>query len=390
MLKFRPTAALVLIPAAAVCVGALSGTAAAARPTPAERAGSAPPAARPAAETSPAILRLAATKHYGQPGNASGFSVIIATGARQAWTFGGTNPGGPSTPIAARWDGSSLTPSALPSGLTGFINDASAPAANDVWAAGQYGRYVLHWDGKVWHIARRWPSGQITGLTAISAGDVWVFGTSITGSRLVGTWHFDGRSWAPVRGQAGSIYRASAVSHTDIWAIAATSNADILLRYDGRAWSRVRTGPVFNGAQPQDILAVSNRDVWMAGNEVSRDGTPRLVLAHWNGSRWSRLASGLSAWVGQLAPGPHCDVLLTATPANAVATGLILHASPHGWGTTIVVADGLGSGVSDVALVPRTSLLWATGGILTRLGGEAAIWSGPMARADHHADDNLP
>lgn len=388
MLKFRPTAALALVPAAAVCLGAFSCTSAAARPAPAESPGNATPAARPTADTGPAVLRLAATKHYGQPGNASGFSVIIATGAGQAWAFGGTNPGGPSTPIAARWNGTSLTSSPLPGGLTGFINDASAPAANDVWAAGQYGRYVLHWNGKGWHIARRWPSGQITGLNAISANDVWVFGTSITGSRLVGTWHFDGRSWTPVPGPAGSIYRASAVSHTDIWAIAATSNADIILRYNGRTWWRVRVGPVFNGAQPQDILAVSNRDVWMAGNEVSPDGTPRLVLAHWNGSRWSRLASGLSAWAGQLAPGPHGDVLLTATPANAAATGLILHASPYGWGTAIVVADGLGSGVSDVALVPRTSSLWATGGILTRLGGEAAVWSGPMARADHDAGDN--
>jgi hypothetical protein len=390
MLKFRLTATLAaLVLAAAVAVGALSSSAAA-RPA-AESTGSAPRATAtlPATRTSQAVLRVAAARHYGQPGNASGFAAIITTGAGQAWAFGGTNPGGPSTPVAARWNGSTLTPSALPGGLTGFINDASAPAANDVWAAGQYGRYVLHWNGQRWSIARQWRSGQITGLTAISASDVWVFGTTITGSRILGTWHFDGTSWRQVPGEASSIYRASAVSHTDIWAIAASSGADVLIRYNGSTWWRMRTGPVLNGVQPQDILAVSNRDVWVAGNEVNRAGSPRLVLAHWNGRFWSRLASGLPAWTGRLAPGPNGDVLLTATPANASATGLILHASPHGWGATIVVTDGLGSGVSDVALAPRTTSLWATGGILTRLGGEAAIWSGPMARANSDPDDNL-
>lgn len=381
MLKWRVTVALALVPAAAVCVGAFSGPAAALT-TPAASSGGGPALAPPTARTSAAIMRVAAIKHYGQPDNASGFSVIIATGARQAWAFGGTNPGGPSSPIAARWNGTTLTPSTLPAGLTGFINDASAPAANDIWAAGQYGGYVLHWNGLGWRIARRWPSGQITGLKAISASDVWVFGTAIDGSRSVGTWHFDGRSWLPVTGPAGSIYRASAVSHSDIWAIAANPSGPVILRYNGSTWWRMRTGPALDGIQPQDILALSSRDVWVAGDHINRTGPPRLELVHWNGSRWSRLPNGMTAWVGRLAPGPGDEVLLTATPANASATGLIVHASPRGWGSTIVVAGGLGSGVSDVALAPRTSSLWATGGILTRLGGAAAIWSGPMTRAD--------
>jgi hypothetical protein len=127
MLKFRPTAALALVTAVAVCLGAFSCSAAAARPAPAQSGGTFPPATRPAVGTSVAVLRVAVARHYGEPGNASGFNVIIATGAGQAWAFGGTNPGGPSTPIAARWNGSTLTASALPGGLTGFINDASAP-----------------------------------------------------------------------------------------------------------------------------------------------------------------------------------------------------------------------------------------------------------------------
>jgi hypothetical protein len=386
MPKFRPTATLAaLVPAAVVTVGGF-GSLAAARPPADSTSGSPVSAAvaQPAARTSQAGLRVAATRHYGQPGNASGFSVIIAAETGRAWAFGGSNPGGPSTPIAARWNGSTLTPSVLPAGLSGFINNASAAAANDVWAAGQYGRYVLHWNGQRWRIAQQWRTGQITGLTAISSADVWVFGTTTAGSSVLGTWHFEGTSWRPVAGLARSICRASAVSASDIWAIAASPGGDAILRFNGSTWSRVRTGQVLNGVHPVDILAVSSRNVWVAGDEFDRAGLPRLLLAHWNGSRWSRLVYRPPAWAGRLAPGLHGNVLLTATPVDVAATGLILHASPRGWGTTIVVADGLGSGVSDVALAPRTSSLWATGGILTRLGGEAAIWSGPILRGGSH------
>ena len=76
----------------------------------------------------------------------------------------------------------------------------------------------------------------------------------------------------------------------------------------------------------------------------------------------------------------------TGSAGLVTAGGLILRASSQGWGPTIVVQSSLGSGVSDVALAPGTWSLWATGGILTRLGGDAAIWSGPLARADSDAD----
>jgi hypothetical protein len=397
MAKFRPTAALTgLISAVAVSVGAFSGSAVA-RPVPAASGTASPPAASvspapkatPAAAAGLAVLRVAVTRHYGQRANASGYSVIIATGVRQAWALGGTDPGGPSTPVAALWNGTTLTSSALPRGLTGFISDASAPSRSDVWAASQYGRYVLHWDGKGWRVARQWRQGQITGLTAISGSDVWTFGTPVGEPSALGTWHFDGTAWRRVPGLAQSIYRASAVSHSDIWAISANPGAGQIMRYDGQLWRPERTGQVLAGVQPRDILAVSNRDVWVVGNQIGKDGSPYLVLAHWDGARWSRLVSGLPAWAGRLAPGPHGDVLVTATPANAAAIGLILHASAHGWGATIAVRSGLGSGVTDVALAPGTGSLWATGGILTRLGGDAAIWTGPLARADRPPDDDI-
>jgi hypothetical protein len=343
--------------------------------------------ARAAVRASVSPYRILAISHFGQPGNASGYSAIAATGKRQAWVFGGTNPGGPSRPVAERWTGAAMTRSALPPGLTGFISDASAPSATDIWAASEYGGYLLHWNGTQWYLAKRW-DGAITGLTAISADNVWIFGASADGNGT-GTWHFDGRSWRRVAGAAGAIYRASAISRRDIWAIATGTKAESVLRYDGKRWRPVRTGHVLTGVVASDILAASKRDVWVLGNEV-RAGATRLVLAHWNGSRWQRIDTGLTAFAGRLSPGVHGTVLVTATPAQASAAGLVLQVNAAGEERVTAIRSGLGSGVSAVALLRGTRLLLATGGVLTRLGGDAVIWEGRLTLSKHHriADDD--
>lgn len=327
-------------------------------------------------------FRVVVSSHFGAPENASGYSAIVVTGKRQAWAFGGTNPGGSSTPIAERWDGASMTPSALPSGLTGFISQASAPSPADIWAASEYGGYVLHWNGTQWQLALRRSGDTITGLTAISPDDVWVFGTVAAGNRT-GTWHFNGRTWRPVTGRAAPIYRASAISGRDIWAIAAGAKTDSVLRFDGRTWQQMRTGSVLDGVVVSDVLAISKRDVWILGDEPGT-GVARLVLVHWNGERWTRLAPGPRAFPGQLSAGPHGTLLVTATSSDAAATGLILLADAAGWRDVVAIRSGLGSGVSAVAVSPGTRLLLASGGVLTRLGGDAVIWEGRLARVAHH------
>jgi len=384
MLRIRFTAAL----AGLVPVLALSGVAVPAIARPAAPGGvSAPDPSAPQVRARASAFQVAVSRHYGMPGNASGYSVIVATGGRQAWVFGGTNPGGVSRPVAERWNGRTLTPSALPAGLTGFISDASAPSARDIWAASEYGRYVLHWNGTRWRLAMRWPSGMITGLAAVSASDVWVFGTTAGGARETGTWHFNGQYWRRVRGAAASIYRASAASRHDIWAIAADPRTDSILVHQGRTWRRVHTGRALAGVTLHDVLAISDDSVWVVGDEVSA-GSVRLVLAHWNGVRWQRIPTNVHAWPGRLARGPGGSVLITATPAAAAAAGLILQASVHGWRPAITIQSNLGSGVADVAMLRRTRSLLATGAILTRFGGNAVIWTRQFRPARYRPDSD--
>ena len=378
MLRIRSTAAVAgLVPVLALA--SANGPALARQ----EAAGavSGPQHARAAVRGGVSPYRILAISHFGQPGNASGYSAIVVTGKRQAWVFGGTNPGGPSRPVAEHWTGVAMTRGALPPGLAGFISDASAPSATDIWAASEYGGYLLHWNGTRWYLAKRW-DGTITGLTAVSADNVWIFGASADGNGT-GTWHFNGRSWRPVAGAAGAIYQASAISRRDIWAVTTGTKTASVLRYDGKQWRPVRTGHVLTGVVPSDILAVSKRDVWVLGNEV-RAGAIRLVLAHWNGARWRRIDTGVAAFAGRLSPGAHGTVLATATPAQASAAGLVLQVNAGGEDRVTAIRSGLGSGVSAVALVRGTRLLLASGGVLTRLGGDAVIWEGRLTLSAHH------
>jgi hypothetical protein len=334
------------------------------------------------ATTASSAFRMAVIRHYGLPANASGYSVIVVTGSQQAWTFGGTNPGGPSTPVATWWNGDATATATLPSGLTSFISDASATSSSDVWAASQYGRYLLHFDGVRWQVARHWQQGQVTGVTAVTPSDVWVFGTTADGTSEIGTWHYDGNSWQRVPGAAGSIVRASAVTASDIWAIAASPASYSVVRFDGTDWQQVPTGSALDSVHVRDILAISNADVWVLGDEAEAAGGVRLVLLHWNGAGWSSLAAPVNAWAGRLATGPGRTVLVTATPASDSASGLIVQASAARGSLAVSPRSWLSTGgISDVALAGSAGALWVSGAVLTRIGGDAVIWSGQLRSA---------
>lgn len=328
---------------------------------------------------------LAVTRHFGHPGSAAGYSTILLAG-RDLWAFGGTNPGGRSTPIADRLTGGKWAASALPTGLSDFISDASAPSRADIWAVSSYGRFVLRWDGARWHLVRQWRGpGFLTDIVATSPHDAWVFGTAFDGSRSLGTWHYDGHRWLRVTGAARDIYRASVVSGRDIWAIAAEGRTDSILRSDGRRWHRVRTDRAVSAVRWRDVLAESPRNVWLLGNTANG----RLVLAHWTGSSWHLVTTPLKALAGQLARGANGRVLATATTYTQNPAGLVIEVTDAGRLTSSAITSPLGCGVSDAVLVPRTGSVWATGGTLTRLGGNAAIWVRAPAAVREHGRDEI-
>ena len=130
-----------------------------------------------------------------------GLSGLLTMGAFQART------------LIQHWDGTqwSIVPSPSPDTQLNELRGVAALSANDVWAVGYRGgtqnetpleTLILHWDGTRW---RQVPSpnvpvgaNQLSGITAISANDIWAVG-SAGGAPL--TMHWNGNAWSvvPVR-----------------------------------------------------------------------------------------------------------------------------------------------------------------------------------------------
>jgi hypothetical protein len=349
------------------------------------------PAARPIAVTSSADhpravqvaqaaqpargWRMAAAKHYGGPGNASGYTTVVAPGQHDAWVFGGTNPGAASRPVAEHWNGHTWRAARLPAGLGSFISAASASSPACVWAVSSFGGYALRWNGARWSVARRWrPGTAAASVTAISPADVWLFGAPSRSGQRASAWNFDGHGWIRVAGPRAPVSRASAVSRHDIWAITAAPQGGLVEQWDGRAWYQIRTGSVLAGTQLDDVVAVSRHSVWVLGNSPAATPAGRVVVAHWNGTRWRRFTAPGRAMPRRLAPDGQGGIWVTATTLGAQTESRLLHLSRSGRWTLTDIAYGLGNAISDLALIRGTSSLWGSGGFLTESGGDAAIW----------------
>jgi hypothetical protein len=332
-----------------------------------------------AAGASAGDWRIIAAVHYGAGGNASGYSAVVAVSKDDAWVFGGTNPGGTSSPAAENWNGTGWRSSALPAGLGGFIAAADASSARNVWAVGD--GYALRWNGARWSVAKTWPqTGQLTSVAAVNRNDVWVFGASpFGGGAGLGTWHFNGRAWIRARGIANSIYRASAVARHDIWAITAGPRGGSVVRYNGHAWTRVSAArAALANTQLDSVLAMSRTSVWVSGTTPADGQNARLVLAHWNGSRWTRFVAPWNVEQPErFAPDGTGGIWIPVVTGGQDPATWILHLSQAGkWSRTQIAADrAAGVGIGDLALIPGTTSLWGSGGLLTPTGGDATIWA---------------
>jgi hypothetical protein len=225
-----------------------------------------------------------ATQYFPAAGSHSQYDLVLAEG-RTGWFFGGSNVTGRGVPeIEVRSDGRWIQ-SVLPSGLRSSIAGASAVSATDIWAVTYLGGAVLNWNGSSW-LARpqgRWnDDARFTGIVALGAGDVWLFGEKGRSRPGAGTWHLSGSKWTKASGAAAEIYQASAASRTDLWGIGGTGGSmRALLRYSGSTWRQVSPGAL-KGFSYSYVLAFAPANVWVAGSVA---GAPEL--AHYDGRGWT-------------------------------------------------------------------------------------------------------
>ena len=320
--------------------------------------------------------QVAFQAHYGTPSLFNGLFSVAASGKANAWAVGGTDLSGGTSgaPLAEQWNGTSWQAATLPSGLTGSLEAVSAPAPNDAWAVSQLTGYALHWDGTSWSVARTWPEHQlateITGVSAFSPADVWVFGGpgAFPG---IGTWHLRGSTWHKVTGLAGAISTASAISRSDMWAIGAdkVSPDDILLHYNGTTWQQL-TSTALTGLQFESILAFSDTDVWVT---AAPGGGPKQQLLHFDGTQWSSVPITVphSVQLVGIASDGTGGLWFSGFGTSPAAQWAVHRSAAGTWSSTMLAA---GSTVFNLALIPGTKSLWGVGELAAAPGADAAIW----------------
>jgi hypothetical protein len=322
--------------------------------------------------------RIVFSHQYGGPANTAQYWAVSSAGPGAAWAVGGAGqtPDIPGWPVGAHWNGRGWFVAPMPHGLADPLTAVSADSGDDAWAVSESGGYLLHWTGGRWSLARRWPEHslptQVTGVTAFSPTNVWVFGGS-GAFPGIGTWHLHGKTWTHVHGLGNNITSASALSPTDMWAIGGIEvGQDAIMRYIAGHWRHVVAKPLA-GLQFDGIVAQRNGQVWALAVIPS---TPfKSYILHLVEGRWHSLRVPWQVQPGQLASDGRDGVWLSAVSGDTV---FAIHLTAAGrWTRTVVGSRG--NSFFGLNLIAGTASLWGAGSMTPKTGLRAAVWAyGPV------------
>jgi hypothetical protein len=223
------------------------------------------------------------------------FTSVVATGKTTGWAFTGY---GLTSPTAAyKLSGSAWKKESFPGKKNEAVVTAAATSPTDVWAFTQgfsQSSRVLHYNGRAWSVVKTF-SDEIADATVLASNDVWVYGLQGIGGfqPALGVWHYNGSSWKQV---SKTIQGGSALSATNVWGF----NGVDVEHWTGRKWSGTSVKSLLPAKNPEGlndpqvvgVLALSARDVWAIGNGEAEDEGGPVVVLHYNGSTWTRLAQG--------------------------------------------------------------------------------------------------
>lgn len=164
-------------------------------------------------------------------------------------------------------------------GYSGFLGSDSATL-------------VYHYDGTKWqHVASPTVgvSDELYAVAALAPNNVWAVGTSIAALHdptLTLIEHYDGTGWSVVpspnvgpasANQSNRLFGITAVSATDIWAFGSYFAADgsgnqmtLLLHWDGTSWTVAPSPDPEMGSILEDVLfagVTTGNNVWIVGSQ---------------------------------------------------------------------------------------------------------------------------
>ena len=225
------------------------------------------------------------------------FTAVVATGSTTGFAFDGIGaPAGETAwertgPAGAAWK---KVP--FPGKTNEEVAYAAASSPTNVWAFGNNlftQSRVLRWTGSKFAVVKTF-GGGISAASVLGPRDVWVYGLPAGGGvPAIGVWHYNGHTWSQI---GKNISGGSALNDHDIWGFTATS----VEHWNGSKWTATSvTGLLppkdphgLNNPQVAGILALSDSNVYAIGNGNRQDEGGPVVVLHFNGHKWSKLATG--------------------------------------------------------------------------------------------------
>jgi hypothetical protein len=168
--------------------------------------------------------------------------------------------------VIGHYDGNSWNIVSSPNAGSGWnvLDGVAALAPNNVWAVGYYTAQfnstrpaltlIEHWDGTSWKVVSspnvgpnsQYQSNQLYGITAISANDIWAYGSYFAsdGSEQQSTLveHWNGTSWtivpspSPVNGtfRADILFGGTVIPKGDLWLVGNEFGSTLALNATGQ------------------------------------------------------------------------------------------------------------------------------------------------------------
>jgi hypothetical protein len=162
---------------------------------------------------------------------------------------------------------------------------------NSAWAIGDTEQQseLAHWNGRTWAWKSILPLQDLYELGGIATAPGRIAFTvgleyPVGRQQVPVSLKLAGSTWKPVTVRAPSISELNAVSFAPGgagWAAGATGRSTLILRWSGKAWTRIAS-PSDGSIDALDGLGFSSAKNGLA---VGSSGSRTLIL-HWNGSSW--------------------------------------------------------------------------------------------------------
>lgn len=255
------------------------------------------------------------------------------------------------TAWAGPWEWSVMTPPVWGQGQPSLVA-VSAASARAAWAVGGLDNgparvtpLAIRWDGARWRVDRVPGQGALAAITARTPDDVWTVGGDGSLPLIA---HGHANRWAIMRGPTppgghGELTSVAALSERDVWAAGDAwsqqlgPRRDLVEHWDGVRWRVLPMRVTSPYDTVVDLAADRDDNVWIIAQTQDAAGFAHYGVRRWDGRGWRDIATPPLP-KGERAAAP--TRLLVRSPHQVYAVGMAFNSAGNGDNPLIWRWDG--------------------------------------------------